>query len=129
MAGTIGEWQANETPNVTGGYSQTALKAPLASFNFGGGAPNQLPEYLFVLSAGNNGIAVDLWDNSNSEATRWHPAQSPAVLQRVQPLSPITANGAGHVFAFGDRDGVVKEFKVEADGTTWDLVAENVTAS
>lgn len=98
----------------------------MTSFNLGAGAPLEVPNYLFVLSAGENGVAVSWWDNSNPgfTTTHWGTVQTPIAMERVKPLSPIAANGAGHVFAL--EDGMVKEFKVEADGTTWDLV-RNVT--
>lgn len=120
IAGTSNAWKAAETPDQTGDYSTTALRAPLASFNFGSGAPTAMPDYLFVLSSGKNGVAVDWWDNSDRNSAHWGTPQSPAVMQRIRSLSPIAANGAGHVFAF--EDGVVKEFTVGADGTTWTLV-------
>lgn len=47
-------------------------------------------------------------------------------MQRVDPLSPLVANGAGHVFAM--QAGVVKEFVVAEDGVTWTMVG-NVTGS
>lgn len=79
-----------------------------------------------MLSAGDNGVAVDWWNNSDLKNPHWGTHQSPPQMQKVQPLSPLAANGAGHVFAM--QDGVVKEFTVEADGTTWNLVG-NVTGS
>ncbi|KAL8718500.1 MAG: hypothetical protein Q9225_004368 [Loekoesia sp. 1 TL-2023] len=118
--GTANTWKASETSDQTGQYSTTSLRAPLTSFNFGSGAPAAVPDYLFVLSSGKNGVAVDWWDNHDRNSAHWGTPQSPAVMQRVRSLSPIAANGAGHVFAF--EDGVVKEFTVEADGTTWTLV-------
>ena len=43
-------------------------------------------------------------------------------MQGVRSLSPIAANAVGHVFAF--EDGVVKEFEVGKDGTTWTVVGD-----
>ncbi|KAL8752935.1 MAG: hypothetical protein Q9184_005577 [Pyrenodesmia sp. 2 TL-2023] len=123
---TSNEWEAYETSKETEPYPQTALGAPITSFNFGRGAPIQVSDYMFVLSAGANGVPVSCWDNSNPENTVWRPITTPPTLQRVDPLSPITANGAGHVFAF--QDGAVKEFVVEADGSTW-IMLGNVTAA
>ncbi|KAL8695130.1 MAG: hypothetical protein Q9218_000298 [Villophora microphyllina] len=115
--GTIDQWKASESADTTFPYVSTTLKAPLTSFNFGRGAPVAVPDYLFVLSAGNNGVAVTSWDNSDPHNTHWATPQSPPSIQRVSPLSPLAANGAGHVFAM--MDGVVKEFVVGEDGVTW----------
>ena len=45
-------------------------------------------------------------------------------MQNVDELSPLAANDAERLFVM--QEGVVKEFQVAADGTTWSLVA-NVT--
>ncbi|KAL8917098.1 MAG: hypothetical protein Q9208_008137 [Pyrenodesmia sp. 3 TL-2023] len=123
--GTINEWQDYETDNQTDHYPQTALGSPITSFTFGRGAPIEVPDYMFLLSAGENGVAVSCWDNSDPKNSDWRTITTPQTLQRVDPLSPITANGAGHVFAF--QDGAVKEFAVEADGSTWNMIGD-VTA-
>ncbi|KAL8699697.1 MAG: hypothetical protein Q9201_005859 [Fulgogasparrea decipioides] len=123
LAGTSNRWKAYEIEEISS-YVNTALKAPLTSFNLGRGAPTAVPDYLFVLSAGNNGVAVSWWDNSDPNHAYWGTPQSPSPMQKVQPLSPLAANGAGHVFAM--QEGVVKEFTVDGDGTTWNLVG-NVT--
>ncbi|KAI4258696.1 MAG: hypothetical protein LQ352_001122 [Teloschistes flavicans] len=124
--GTTTEWTASESAKETSSYVSTTIKAPLASFEYGRGAPVAVPNYLFVLSAGGNGVAVDWWDNSDRQNTQWRTHQSPTAMQRVDPLSPLVANGAGHVFAM--QAGVVKEFVVAEDGVTWTMVG-NVTGS
>lgn len=98
----------------------------MISFSFGRGAPTEVPDYVFLLAAGEDGVSIDWWNNSDPAATVWGPPQSPAVMRGVRSLSPITANGAGHVFAF--EGAVIKEFSVQPDGTTWDLVGD-VTGS
>lgn len=98
----------------------------MTSFSFGRSAPTEVPDYVFLLAAGEDGVSIDWWDNSDPAATVWGLAQNPAVMRGVRSLSPITANGAGHVFAF--EGAVVKEFSVQPDGTTWDLVGD-VTGS
>ncbi|KAI4095950.1 MAG: hypothetical protein LQ344_001331 [Seirophora lacunosa] len=120
--GTYNVWQSNEKPEENVQFSIVAPGAPSTSFNFGRGAPTDVPDYLFVLSAGENGVTIDWWDNSDPSSARWGTPQSPAAMRGVRSLSPITANGAGHVFAF--EGSVVKEYAVEADGTTWDLVGD-----
>ncbi|KAL8728775.1 MAG: hypothetical protein Q9181_005219 [Wetmoreana brouardii] len=121
--GTSNRWKASETAAGYAQFANTALRAPLASFNLGRGAPIAVPDYLFVLSAGNNGVGVDWWDNSDLKNAHWGTHQSPPPMQMVQPLSPLAANGAGHVFAMQER--VVKEFTVDGgDGTTWNLVGD-----
>ncbi|KAL8644057.1 MAG: hypothetical protein Q9210_007444 [Variospora velana] len=124
--GTANAWQANETPGHHAHYSIVAPLAPMTSFSFGRGAPTEVPDYVFLLAAGEDGVSIDWWDNSDPAATVWGPPQSPAVMRGVRSLSPITANGAGHVFAF--EGAVVKEFAAQPDGTTWDLVGD-VTGS
>ncbi|KAL9020350.1 MAG: hypothetical protein Q9185_002428 [Variospora sp. 1 TL-2023] len=124
--GTANAWQANETPEHHAHYSIVAPLAPMTSFSFGGGAPTEVPDYVFLLAAGEDGVSIDWWDNSDPAATVWGLPQNPAVMRGVRSLSPITANGAGHVFAF--EGAVVKEFSVQPDGTTWDLVGD-VTGS
>lgn len=121
---TIDKWREWETPELTAGYSRNTMGASLASFTFGRGAPTEVPDYFFVLSAGDNGVTIDWWDNSDPKNTRWSTPQNPASMQRVRSLSPIAANAAGHVFAF--EDDALKEYAVEADGTTWNLVG-NIT--
>ncbi|KAL8894185.1 MAG: hypothetical protein Q9207_008535 [Kuettlingeria erythrocarpa] len=122
---TSNEWEDYGTTKKTQYYPRTALGAPITSFDFGRGAPIGVSDYMFVLGAGKNGVAVGCWDNSNPKDTFWRPIATPPTLQKVDQLSPITANGAGHVFAF--QGGAVKEFTVEADGSTWAMVG-NVTA-
>ncbi|KAL8964346.1 MAG: hypothetical protein Q9197_006954 [Variospora fuerteventurae] len=124
--GTANAWQANETPEHHAHYSIVTPLAPMTSFSFGRGAPTEVPDYVFLLAAGEDGVSIDWWDNSDPAATVWGLPQNPAVMRGVRSLSPITANGAGHVFAF--EGAVVKEFSVQPDGTTWDLVGD-VTGS
>ena len=120
--GTTATWRAYETPNLTNTYSKTTVGAPLTSFTFGRGAPTEVSDYLFVLSAGNNGVRIDWWDNSDPASTHWGSPQNPDVMTGVRSLSPIAANAAGHVFAF--EEGVVREFKVAGDGVTWTVVGD-----
>ncbi|KAL8841653.1 MAG: hypothetical protein Q9170_000867 [Blastenia crenularia] len=120
--GTIATWHASESESATSLYSITAPSAPMTSFNLGRGAPSDVPDFLFVLAAGKNGVSVDCWDNSDPDRTHWRTAQSPTALQNVRSLSPIAANGAGHVFAF--EGSVIKEYTVAADGQTWRVVGD-----
>ncbi|KAL8710413.1 MAG: hypothetical protein Q9220_005014 [cf. Caloplaca sp. 1 TL-2023] len=120
---TTGAWQAFESASDTSAFVSTALGAPMAQFNWGRGAPAKLPDYLFILSAGSSGVAVNWWDNSDPKNTQWESPQTPEMMQRVKALSPLAANAAGHVFAV--EGGVVKEFeKGLGDGTTWTLVGD-----
>ncbi|KAL9576571.1 MAG: hypothetical protein Q9212_006991 [Teloschistes hypoglaucus] len=134
--GTIDKWQTWESAKETSSYVSTTLRAPLAAFTFGRGAPVAVPDHLFVLSSGNNssssgnGVAVNWWDNSDRADTRWRSHENPIAMQKVDALSPLVANGVpGHVFAM--QGGVVKEFKVVEDGMNvvrWSLVGD-VTGS
>ncbi|KAL8866120.1 MAG: hypothetical protein Q9174_006484 [Haloplaca sp. 1 TL-2023] len=103
-------------------WSSSTSKAPLTSFTYGRGAPVAVPAYLFVLNAGDNGVSVDSWDNSDRDDTHWSTPVRPPVMQQVDALSPLAANGAGHVFAM--QEGVIKEFAIDADGTSWRLVGD-----
>ncbi|KAI4105783.1 MAG: hypothetical protein L6R37_002530 [Teloschistes peruensis] len=128
--GTIDKWNASESTKETSSYVSTTLGAPLAAFNFGRGAPVAIPDHLFVLSAGSNGVSVNWWDNSDRANARWRAHENPMAMRRVDAVSPIVANGVpGHVFAM--QGGVVKEFKVVEDGVNvvrWSVVGD-VTGS
>ncbi|KAL8893763.1 MAG: hypothetical protein Q9192_004948 [Flavoplaca navasiana] len=65
-----------------------------------------------------DGVNITPWQSVKG----WQPPTAPDIMRNVQAYSGISANGDRHVYAF--EGGIVKEFVVSTDGSTWPLVGD-----
>ncbi|KAL8652867.1 MAG: hypothetical protein Q9226_004082 [Calogaya cf. arnoldii] len=98
--------------------------ASIASFSFGDDDRGN-PLFQHTVSSGSRGISV-AWLGGGANGTGWR-AETPDVMKDVQPFSAVAANADRHVYAL--VDGVVKEFVLSPDGTTWTLVGDVLTVN
>ncbi|KAL8852331.1 MAG: hypothetical protein Q9221_002827 [Calogaya cf. arnoldii] len=117
---TAWQWTLHEDSpigNLTDGAS-------IASFAFGDDPERGIPLFHHTVSSGSRGISVAWLGGGTNSNTGWQ-AETPDVMKDVQPFSAVAANADRHVYAF--VDGVVKDFVVSTDGTTWSLVGDVFT--
>ena len=100
--------------------------ASIASFSTGEDTATGDPLFQYTVSSTAQGINVAWLGGGESSDTGWH-TETPEVMRNVQPYSAVAANADRHVYAI--EDGIVKDFVVSIDGTTWDLVGDVPTVT
>ena len=93
-------------------------RRPIAGFTWSGDSASDNPFFVEILTTGAQGVNITPWQSVKG----WQPPTAPDIMRNVQAYSGIAANGDRHVYAF--EGGVVKEFVVSSDGSTWSLVGD-----
>ncbi|KAL8743180.1 MAG: hypothetical protein Q9190_004445 [Brigantiaea leucoxantha] len=96
--------------------------AQIASFSWGTNATTGDPVLQRTLTSGPQGVS-SFGLGGGREPDRWQ-AEHPAVMENIQAYSSLAANADRHVYAL--ETGIVQEFVLSSDGTTWNQIG-NVT--
>ncbi|KAL8976776.1 MAG: hypothetical protein Q9205_007290 [Flavoplaca limonia] len=119
---TAWEWTLHEDSPI----GPLADGASIASFSTGEDTTTGDPLFQYTVSSTAQGINVAWLGGGEYSGTGWH-TETPEVMRNVQPYSAVAANADRHVYAI--EDGIVKDFVVSIDGTTWDLVGDVPTVT
>ncbi|KAL9633849.1 MAG: hypothetical protein Q9204_003234 [Flavoplaca sp. TL-2023a] len=119
---TAWEWTLHEDSPI----GPLADGASIASFSTGEDTATGDPLFQYTVSSTSQGINVAWLGGGEYSGTGWH-TETPEVMRNVQPYSAVAANADRHVYAI--EDGIVKDFVVSIDGTTWSLVGDVPTVT
>ncbi|KAL9580098.1 MAG: hypothetical protein Q9203_006445 [Teloschistes exilis] len=113
---TAGKWISHEESPI----GPMPQGAQVAAFSWGRNITTGDPAVERILFSGLGGIRV-AWQAGSGDSLSWQ-SESPDVMKNIQAYSGLAANADRHVYAW--EAGVVKEFSLSMDGTSWHLVGD-----
>ncbi|KAL8630737.1 hypothetical protein Q9189_003578 [Teloschistes chrysophthalmus] len=113
---TAGKWISYEDSQI----GPIPQGAQVAAFSWGNNLTTGDPAIQRTLISGLGGIRV-AWQTGSGDYSSWQ-SESPDVMRNIQAYSGLAANADRHVYAW--EAGVVKEFVLSIDGTSWTLVGD-----